>query len=643
MKRRITRSYRNWFTPVLFLAISGLMYGQVYRNIDGSNNNLNHPEWGAVGTNQLHFGTIGFEDGISQPAGQDRPNPRHISNLIFDQEGLLPDAMGLSDYAWVWGQFIDHDITLVVDHPSESMDITVPAGDPFFDPQGTGQVVIGMHRSNYDFSTGNSPSNPRAFPNGITAFIDASNVYGSDAHRAAWLRTFENGKLKTSSGQLLPYNTLNGEFWDEIDPNAPEMAMPMPFVKKWFVAGDVRANENPLLLSVHTLFVREHNRLCDLIRFENATWTDEDIYQRARKIVGAMIQAIVYEEWLPTMGVHMAPYQGYDKTVNPGMMNVFTAAAYRYGHTVINSEILRMDNNGHTIQEGNILLRDAFFNPSVVYQGGGLEPLFKGMSTHVEQEFDCKMIDDLRNFLFGPPGAGGLDLASLNINRGRDRGLPDYNTVRTDFGLEPITRFMDLTQNPWLNSLLETVYGDINNIDPWVGVLAEDHMANTLFGETVMEIMIRQFQALRDGDRFFYKNDPDFTWIEIEEIRRTTLAEVIRRNTATAGLQDNVFLAQPHTSTHADDLTAHPFALNLYPNPSTGHFSISAEVSSVESGLVVITDHLGRIVDQRPVDLTVGKNIMEWNIPDGMPSGLYHIELIIKNRVDHKMLVLTRP
>jgi hypothetical protein len=602
MNTKITLYCRNLLATLIFFSIYSFVYGQEYRSIDGSNNNPYHPEWGAVGTNQLHYGTIGFKDGISIPGGTDRPNPRSISNAIFSQNGLLPDAMGLSDYAWVWGQFIDHDITLVVDHPTEKMDIAVPAGDEYFDPQGTGAVTIGMHRSYYDPFTGSSKSNPRAYPNGITSFIDASGVYGSDAKKAAWLRTFENGKLKMSSGQLLPFNTYNGEFWDDIDPDAPSMAMPFPYVQKLFVAGDIRANENPLLTSVHTLFVREHNRLCDILRFENPSWNDEEIYQRARKIVGAIIQAIVYEEWLPTMGVHYEDYAGYDPEVNPGMMNVFTAAAYRYGHTVINSEIIRMENNGNIIQEGNIFLKDAFFNPSVVYQGGGLEPLFKGMGTQIEQEFDCKMIDDLRNFLFGPPGAGGLDLASLNINRGRDRGLPDYNTVRTDFGLSPITSFRDLTPNPWLNSLFESTYGDINNIDPWVGILAEDHMPNALFGETVMEIMIRQFMALRDGDRFFYKNDADFSWYEIEEIRKTTLADVIERNTNTKGLQDNVFLAQPHVSTALSNLDAHPFDMQLYPNPTIGDFSLKATSQESGSGdilidLVTILFHFNSQID----------------------------------------------
>ncbi len=303
--------------------------------------------------------------------------------------------------------------------------------------------------------------------------------------------------MRVSQGNLLPWNTLSGEFESPLDPQAPEMAMPLPHVTRWFVAGDVRANENPSLTGMHTLFIREHNRLCDELKIEHPDWGDEQLYQHARKLVGGQMQAIVYEEWLPVMGMKLPTYNGYDVSINPGIMNVFSAAAYRYGHTTINSLLVRMDNEGNTISSGDILLRDAYFNPDATYGIGGIEPYLIGMATVVQQDFDCKIVDDLRNFLFGPPGAGGLDLAVLNISRGRERGLPDYNTVRTDFGLDPISTFQGMTVDPLMNQALEFTYGDINGIDPWVGMLAENHMPDALFGQTAMTIVEQQFMALR--------------------------------------------------------------------------------------------------------------------------------------------------
>jgi Animal haem peroxidase len=621
------------------LIVSGLFMfsssaaGQDTRTFDGYNNNPYNPEWGTVGTNQLQVASNGYADGVSEPAGIDRPNPRYISNQIFHQDGIILDIYDLSDYAWLWGQFIDHDVTLVVDDPNESLDILVPSGDIYFDPYSTGTVYIEMFRSAWDPSTGTDSSNPRAFPNGISSFIDGSNVYGSSEERANWLRTFANGKLKTSTGNLLPYNTTTGELGAPIDPNAPEMAMANPFIEKWFIAGDVRANENALLTSMHTIFMREHNRQCELIAEQYPAWDDEQIYQYARKRVGGIIEAIVYEEWLPTMAVHLTPYAGYNSNTNPGIMNVFSAAAYRYGHSVINSNMMRLGSDGEVIPQGNIALRDAFFTPSVIVDVGGVEPYLRGAATQVEQDFDTKIVSDLRNFLFGPPGAGGLDLAAVNINRGRERGLPDYNTARADFGLATLNDFSEITSNPYANQLLENVFGDINDIDPWVGFLAEEHMSNTLFGETVMKIMEVQFTALRDGDRFYYENDLALTQDEIAEIKATRLVDVIKRNTDIDLMQNNVFLVSEPVS--VADVEVLPLDVQTFPNPTTfdGRFILRSTVDVSGDAFVQVANMLGQVVIQEKLYFNAGQNDFEMQLENDLPSGLYNVNLVMENRI----------
>lgn len=517
-----------------------------YRTFDGTSNNVENTNWGAAGENLIRLTNVGYADGISAPAGPNRPNPREVSNSLFAQESPINDPLNLSDFCWVWGQFIDHDIGLTENNATEPAMIPVPAGDPWFDPLNSGQVVIPMMRNIYDETTGTDENNPRQHPNQITAFIDASAVYGSDEARATWLRTFQGGKLKTSEGNLLPFNTTTGELEDAIDHNAPEMADDVGMADRLFVGGDVRANENPLLTSFHTLFVREHNRQCDLLALAHPDWTDEELYQYARKIVGALVQAIVYEEWLPAMGVHLTPYTGYQSDVNPGLLNVFTGAAFRLGHTLLNSQIQRLDNNGAILPEGNLLLREGFFNPSIVIESGGIEPFIKGMAVQIQQSMDPKVVNDVRNFLFGPPGAGGLDLASININRGRERGLADFNTVRENFGLQPYQFFQQISSNAAVFTRLLSLYTDINDIDPWVGMLAEERMPGALFGETIMEIMEYQFKALRDGDRFYYENDPVLSEAEKDVIKNTTLHDIIMRNTDITLMQDDVFEAMPH-------------------------------------------------------------------------------------------------
>lgn len=518
-----------------------------YRTISGRYNNLFNPEWGAAGDNLQRMTAVGYADGISAPGGVDRPNPRVISNTVFAQEGLINDPLSLSDFCWAFGQFIDHDIAFTPDGPEDAA-IPVPAGDPHFDPLGEGRAIIPMHRNVFDPTTGTGTDNPRQHPNTITAFIDGSAVYGSSEERMIWLRTFEGGKLKVSADNLLPYNTLTGEIDDEIDPTVPHMDNPVRKTDKIFVAGDARANENPLLLAFHTLFVREHNRLCDELIEVHPDWTDEELYQHARKMVGGIIQAIVYNEWLPAMGVALPPYAGYNANVNPQLSNLFSAAAFRLGHTLLNSTLRRMNNDGRILPGANILLRDAFFDPTWVSNSESIDLFFKGMATQAQQMMDPKVIDDVRNFLFGRPGAGGLDLASININRGRERGLPDFNTARQSFGLPAYNSIAEISSRPEVVEALSVLYDDnVNNIDVWVGLLAEQPMPGALFGETIMAIMNHQFAVLRDGDRFYFENDPLLSEEEKELIRRTTMQDVLMRNTGIKLMQGNVFKSMPHT------------------------------------------------------------------------------------------------
>src|SRR5207249_8740239 len=123
-------------------------------------------------------------------------------------------------------------------------------------------------------------------------------------------------------------------------------------------------------------------------------------------------------------------------------------------------------------------------------------------------EVDNTIVNSVRNFLFGEPGQGGFDLASLNIQRGRDHGLPDYNTVRAAYGLRRVTAFSQITSNVDVQNKLRSLYGNVNNIDLWVGALAEDHVAGSSTGPLIRAALKDQFTRLRDGDRFWYQNQP---------------------------------------------------------------------------------------------------------------------------------------
>lgn len=499
-----------------------------FASIDGTGNNLADPELGSTDEQLLRLTTVEYGDGISTPAGEDRPSAREISNAVAAQLATESNDRYLTDIVWLWGQFIDHDIDLTENaDPAEPFPIEVPEGDIFFDPDGNGDVTMGLNRSIYDETTGDSIDDPRQQINQITAFLDGSVVYGSDQERADALRTFTDGKLKTSEGDLLPFNEEGFE-------NAGGTSDTL------FLAGDVRANENAALTSIHTLFVREHNRLADEISAADPTLTDEEIFQQARAKNVAQIQSITFNQYLPALLGESAisHYDGYDPSVNPEISNLFSTASYRFGHSMLSSELLRLNNDGTVIDDGNLDLASAFFAPGEIIDNG-IDSLLLGLSSNLANEIDSQIVDDVRNFLFGAPGSGGFDLASLNIQRGRDHGLADYNQVRVDLGLEAVTSFSDITSDHVLADKLEMLYGDVNNIDVWVGALAEDHVEGSSLGELNQAVIVDQFERLRDGDRFWYQNL--LSGRELAEVENTTLSDIIERNTGITDLRDNVF------------------------------------------------------------------------------------------------------
>ena len=504
---------------------------------DGTGNGTAQDTRGAAGTALLRVARAAYADGVSSAAGVTRPSARAISNALSAQSSSIVNDRDLSDFVYVWGQFLDHDIDLTETGNAESLPISVPVGDAWFDPTSTGRKTIGLKRSVVAAGTGRSTSNPREQVNAVTAFIDGSQVYGSSETRADALRSFTGGRLRTSTGNMLPFNTTGLA-------NANDSHV-MPD-SKLYLAGDVRSNENPDLISLQTLFMREHNRIAVEKATAHPSWSDEQLYQSARQFVIAELQAITYNEFLPTLLGRQAirPYAGYRADVNPAIANEFATAAYRFGHSLLDSELARLGNDGTAVAEP-ISLANAFFNsgvfdPSAPNHVGDIDPFLKAAASGNTQEVDLEIVDELRNMLFGPPGSGGFDLAALNIQRGRDHGLADYNTVRAAYGLPRVTSFREITPDAAVQRQLESLYGSVDNIDLWVGGLAERHVPGSSSGPLFQRIMVDQFTRLRDGDRHWYQ--AIFSGRQLGEINGTRLSDVIRRNTSLTNLQPNVFI-----------------------------------------------------------------------------------------------------
>ncbi|MDA7882482.1 hypothetical protein N9A94_09290, partial [Akkermansiaceae bacterium] len=494
-----------------------------------------NPTWGIAENYVIRLFPNDYTDGASSPSGEDRPSARAVSNALATQEESILNSRGASDFLWQWGQFVDHDIieTPTV-APAEPFDIEVPTGDVYFDPFGTGEEVIPLNRSLYEEVNG-----VREQVNAISAYLDGSGVYGSDDPRAFALRRLDgSGKLKTTEsdhGDLLPYN--EGGF-----DNAPHNGSNL------FLAGDVRANEQAGLLAMHTLFVREHNHWADRFAEMNPQAMDEEIYQFARMIVSAEIQAITYREFLPVLLGRDAlpPYQGYRDDVRADISNEFGAAAYRFGHTLLSPNLLRLDAEGNEIEAGHLSLAAAFFNPALV-EDEGIDSLLRGLASQQCQELDEKVIDEVRNLLFGPPGSGGFDLASLNIQRGRDHGLPGYNDTRRALRLPPARLFSDISDDREVIDALSQVYDSPEQLDLWITSLCEDPVPGSMVGPCYQRILVDQFVRLRDGDRFYYEGALPGELVTLVE--QQTLAIIIRRNAGIgAELPDNVFIVDEASS-----------------------------------------------------------------------------------------------
>jgi hypothetical protein len=461
------------------------------------------------------------------------------------------DQNSLSAFGYVWGQFIDHDMDLTPANSGESFPIDVAAGDPI----GTQPFT----RSSYDPNTGTDTSNPRQQVNVDTSYLDLSQVYGSSAAVANALRAHVRGLMKTSPGNMLPYyNSLYFSASELAALNMVNDAQAVPS-DQLFATGDVRGNENLELTALQTLFVRNHNRLASQLQKEHPGWSDEHLYQEARKLNIAEYQIITYTEWIPAvLGPNALPaYTGYDANVNASIATEFSTVAFRFGHSLLSSNIERQDNNGLDIADVNtsgasIELSQDFFDPNLLNPNGVVDPLsghtssdigviLKGAADNNAQAMDLLTISAVRNLLFGNGQFGGQDLIARDIQRARDHGIGSYNDVRAAYGLPRVTSFADITSNVQAQQELEQAYGSVDNLDPFEGGLAEDHVAGSDVGPLFQAIMVDQFTRLRNGDRLFYLNE-HFGRDELNLLQQgNSLAKIIEGNTNITNLQSDVF------------------------------------------------------------------------------------------------------
>lgn len=495
-----------------------------FRPIGGAGNNLSNPNLNVIPGNPeialtpLRFAR-GTKDGLVRA-----PNPRTISNVIAGGTGAMgqngeTDDPTVSAWLYVFGQFVDHDLDLEeTPTTSAAINIVIPPGDPVF----AAGTIIAMTRDTRSPAT-------NTIINTVAGYLDLSQLYGTTPAIAASLTNADGTLLSSDNGQALPV------------------------VDDTFITGDPRVMENPELTALTTLFMREHNFWVATLRSQHPNWTGQELYNMAKAITTAEYQNIVYQEYLPALiGPALGAYTGYDPTVNAQVTQEFSTAAFRVGHSQVSDTQEGLDNNGNVVFTES--LAQAFFNTPEIDEANGFDPLLRSIGADFSQATDVYTVSALRNLLFAGLVGGEvdqMDLIAIDIRRESDVGLGTLNQTRRAIGLSPYNSFAQLTRDPILQQSFETVYGAIDNVDLFMGGLAERHASGAEVGSTFQTIIAGQFNALRSGDRFFWQNQ-DFGSQMASLISNTTLANIIKRNTdTTATLQQNVFIQQAlGTSVH---------------------------------------------------------------------------------------------
>jgi peroxidase len=519
----------------------GLGFGHVISySIDGTGNNLKHPTLSAAGSDEIRLAPANFAPGTLDTS-IDGPSARFISDTIMANDPGNTDPGGHSAYMYAFGQFLDHDMDR---NPSQTpnatntLSIPVPANDLVFTPGSTIDITRGQ----------TDPANGNAV-NAVTSVLDLSQIYGSDAVTAASLRNAD-GTLITSAG------------------NNP------PIVNGQFVGGDIRAAENPDLTAIDTLFVREHNYWVAKLHSEQPSLTGDQLYDMARAITTAEYQNITYNEYLPALlGTNaLGAYQGYNPNVSTQIFEEFSTAAFRFGHTIVSTTETKIANDG-TITAVTDLIAAMSGSTSDNTANGGFDALLRNLGQDFSNQLGVQIASDLLN-LFNPgtPGSN-FDLGAVDVERARDLGIASLNQTRVALGLDPYQDFSQITSDATLAAKLQQVYGSVDNLDLFVGGLAETPISGSMVGQTFQTIMVEQFDNLRAGDRLYYQNQ-GFTPEMIQQIQNTTLSDLIMRDTDTTIMQSNAFIA---TERHASDIAStNPFMPQLVIGIDANNAIISA-------------------------------------------------------------------
>ncbi|PAV79596.1 hypothetical protein WR25_00311, partial [Diploscapter pachys] len=504
-----------------------LCYHLMYRTLDGTCNNLDRPMLGAAFRRYIRHMPPRYDDNVGEPISSlkaTRPSSREANRVMLSSsQSVIHDKF--NNLMMQWGQFMSHDMAKKTLQPSAQCTTCSPVKSKCM------PVVIDDKDPNLAFRdkrclkvSRSAPLcnvQPREQNNENTAYIDGSMIYGSSPKDLHKFRDGRTGLLKMSQ-----FNAQNVLPFDQSKCPSKEKCSAS------FTAGDIRANLFIGLSSLHILFAREHNRIARHLLSLNPQWNGDRIFQEGRKIVGAEIQHILYAGYLPKLlGVSfdkvVGKYVGYDNTVDATIANEFTTAAFRFGHGMIEEGYSRLTSDGRNISEGGFLFGEGVFKSGKILWEGGIDPILRGFM-HTAVKRPHRMTPAITEKMFG-----STDLGTLNIQRGRDHGIPSYNQMREFCGLKKATNFEDFSDMILDKNLrvgLSKNYNSADDVDFYVGAMLEDPVVGGLVGTTLSCIIGEQFKRLRNGDRFYYENPGAFTDAQLEQIKKASLSRIICDN-----------------------------------------------------------------------------------------------------------------
>ncbi|XP_014788035.1 dual oxidase isoform X1 [Octopus bimaculoides] len=523
--------------------------GIQHQRFDGWYNSKSNPTLGAA-FRPLAFNLPNhYEDQTYLPSGSNRPNARYISRELFQGKiGKMSTTNKTALFAY-FGQFLTLEVSNTNEPgcPVEILNVKVPRCDEDFDDKCSGRHFIPYERVDYDRQSGVSPNNPRKQINQVTSFLDGSAIYGNNEVTANILRDWKTGKLDADDlwHKFPSFNTMRLGNW-----RFPVFhSHGYPDASKYWKFGNHHAHENPALITLSVLFFRWHNHLVDELKVHFEMNADE-LFYKARSWVIASLQNIVIYEWLPTfLNETVEPYQGYKPSVDPSLAAIYDAVVMNYYLTLMPSVIYRRDsscNYRHPLRFCNTFWKGQDYLKE--YETSFQEFLY-GMTSQLAEADDMTIVDDFKGRNHGTLYYNLQDKVVQIIMKGRDYGLPDYNTARAALGMKKIESWQDINpelanSNPELIKKMESVHKSLDNIDIFTGALMETTANGP--GELIRTLTKEQLLRLRDGDRFWFENIRNglFTEEEIANIRNITMSSIIHHvaKIKKDSLQDNVFI-----------------------------------------------------------------------------------------------------